>query len=747
LSVAFDITKNPFHLLGVSMRARMPEIAEAYEDALADGHAPEQVLLDAQKRLCTPKSRLDAELAWLHGLAPARAAELVAALQHGDLAAAGSALDTLVGLDRANLAADLCARVPGATRYVEALLESYADLDIQSLQRNIASSRVVAGFLPPDDDLITKALDRLCDLHAGAAFACIAGSDRPGVALTGIVEAFQEDAERSVLRLLDLIVGKHDVSSSPHLGRIKEEIEEIIACCRDQNGPLDVDMLQRLLAEWDEIGQAVQLRMEAKSLEEPRSRDLCNLVRDFCLWLANEEQRYAEALAISRALLATFPELPLTADRLREDVETLESLAASAAMARHMQPLIKARESAERDLKRLNADLLNGGFGPNSRGLARSLFDAFMGAARGTGGTTEAELPWFLVRDLAIDLNNEHELPEAARDLLAGLIKVAAMAPSPAIIKKLELDHRTIDRNLKWRDLHAARGDAARALSIVSQLLPGADSKERDTLLSIKAGIENAKATEKRPRLFWAIATAVAVFAIFASIAADRAPRDQRRSTTPPPPTVSPRITTQPTATATPRTTTQPAPSTSPPPVPAPPAAALEEMPAIGYDRVLSKNEVRYCVFQGERLDLLRELTGTNTEVDLFNALVRDFNERCSSFRYRQGVLQSVERELPGQRTALRRDAASIAAQWRVPATPPATTGMTVAVDRLIDIQTKAGATRVQQRLKALGFYDGKADGLWGPRSRNALRGFKRSAGFADDPNWDLATQRALWDE
>jgi peptidoglycan hydrolase-like protein with peptidoglycan-binding domain len=75
------------------------------------------------------------------------------------------------------------------------------------------------------------------------------------------------------------------------------------------------------------------------------------------------------------------------------------------------------------------------------------------------------------------------------------------------------------------------------------------------------------------------------------------------------------------------------------------------------------------------------------------------------------------------------------------------TTGKTVAVDRLIDIQTRTGATRVQQRLKVLGFYGDNADGLWGPRSRNALRDFKRSAGLADDSSWNLATQRALWDE
>lgn len=731
LAVAFDITRNPFHLLGASVRARMDEIADAYEDALANGRADERVLLDAQKQLCTPKPRLSAELSWLPGLAPARAADAAEAVQRGDLSAALAGLDTLVGLDRANLAADLCARQLGATRYVEILLEAYADFDVLSLQRTIAGLRAVAGFPAPTEALVAEALDRLREVHAEAALACIAGSDNPGAAMTAIVQAFQGEAERSVMRLLDLIVGKYDTFFAVRLGEIKEKIEKHFIRCREGDASIDIVAVQHLLAEWDEVSQAVQLRMEAKSLEEPRSRDLCKLGRELCLWLANEKERYAEALAISRALLATFPELPLTANLLQKDIESLESLAIEAATFRHMQPLVAAREAAERDVKRFNADLLNGGFGPKARGLARSMFDAFVGAVRGNTEPAGADMPWLLVRDLAIALNNEHELPEAARDLLAGLIGFAAKAPpSIAVSKKLEGDRRTIDRNLMWRDLQAARGDPDQVLTKIAQLLDGADSEERSSLLTLKAGIEQAKKTRTRRRVFWALAAAAFVGFIFYD--ANNTPQKQSRVTTPPPTTATPQVTT-------------------PPSQSAPPASASttlldsrEEIPSIGSNIVLSRNQVRYCVFQGERIDLMRWMIRTNAQTARFNEIVNDFNRRCSSFRYRAGVLDSVKVELPDKRNDLKSEAEDIVASWRP--TPLPRTGNVPASPALLlfDIQSRSGATTVQRRLQELGFYPGTVDGMWGPQSRSALRAFKRSVRLADDANWNVDTQRAL---
>jgi len=54
-------------------------------------------------------------------------------------------------------------------------------------------------------------------------------------------------------------------------------------------------------------------------------------------------------------------------------------------------------------------------------------------------------------------------------------------------------------------------------------------------------------------------------------------------------------------------------------------------------------------------------------------------------------------------------------------------------------------AKEVQQRLVQLGYLSVPAAGVWGPRSRKALRDFKSDHDLAADENWDQATERSLF--
>ena len=64
----------------------------------------------------------------------------------------------------------------------------------------------------------------------------------------------------------------------------------------------------------------------------------------------------------------------------------------------------------------------------------------------------------------------------------------------------------------------------------------------------------------------------------------------------------------------------------------------------------------------------------------------------------------------------------------------------------LLDLKDKADATKVQQRLKDLGFLNGTVDGAWGSGSNKALEAYKTSvANLPNDSAWDVATQTALF--
>ena len=53
-------------------------------------------------------------------------------------------------------------------------------------------------------------------------------------------------------------------------------------------------------------------------------------------------------------------------------------------------------------------------------------------------------------------------------------------------------------------------------------------------------------------------------------------------------------------------------------------------------------------------------------------------------------------------------------------------------------------AKEVQERLKLLGYFSGLPNGIWGSKSRAALRQFRHAQGLGDDDRWDTATQATL---
>jgi hypothetical protein len=160
---------------------------------------------------------------------------------------------------------------------------------------------------------------------------------------------------------------------------------------------------------------------------------------------------------------------------------------------------------------------------------------------------------------------------------------------------------------------------------------------------------------------------------------------------------------------------------------------APEKVPSPGSGRLLSSEEVRYCVFQGRRLGYLRSQVTSNAWVQRFNELVTDFNSRCSHFRFENKALQAALELAAARQVQLKADADKILASW-----PSNEVGV------LIDLQKYDGAFAVQARLRKLGYYHHTVDGVWGPMSADALSKFRRQTALGVDGTWDLATQLAL---
>jgi peptidoglycan hydrolase-like protein with peptidoglycan-binding domain len=66
---------------------------------------------------------------------------------------------------------------------------------------------------------------------------------------------------------------------------------------------------------------------------------------------------------------------------------------------------------------------------------------------------------------------------------------------------------------------------------------------------------------------------------------------------------------------------------------------------------------------------------------------------------------------------------------------------------QVLDLTNLDAAAQVQRRLQERAFFHGLIDGVWGKRSRIALRDFKIRNGLGADDRWDLQTQLAVFDD
>jgi len=109
-----------------------------------------------------------------------------------------------------------------------------------------------------------------------------------------------------------------------------------------------------------------------------------------------------------------------------------------------------------------------------------------------------------------------------------------------------------------------------------------------------------------------------------------------------------------------PPTSSSPATQSSPsilPPTPQVQTSArpTEERPPVGTGNVLGAPQIRYCVAEDIRLDAAKNVINqyNDSDIDRFNALVADYNSRCSNFRYRRGALESAKSDVERYRTEI----------------------------------------------------------------------------------------------
>jgi LysM repeat protein len=515
-----NLLDSPFSILRIPSDANAQEIQKAVEETVFAGVASEENAREAQRTLMASRPRLFAELSWFPGCSTFQIDQVLTALRRG--ISADSILDLLKsvrGIARANLAAHLCNQGVVDGNVIRALVTSQKVMVPEYALPLINEAREKTGFPKVSEELIREALGQLRSEHCEAAYNAIVTRPHPGKAMTSVVEAFKE-ADGPVADLLDMVAARYDAWSAPTLSRISDDLDELIRMLReDPASTFEVGEIQEKLRLWDEYSQPLQLLQEAKGLDEKKSLDVYEKLRELCIWLANEKEEYEKALEISKALHETFPELPSVLASVERDMETLEGLISHARVDEALQGLVAVVEEIVKSPSDFSVSMDRGDFREGrEKSLAGRLYAELLSAVEATTGTSESEVPWQIVRSLAIRLNNNFGCSGTALQLLKALTEIRTIPPLiPRIRELLRADIAQAQRNAFSRRLTAAleRKELGVALSLIEQLLDlTTDAKERTELTYLKTRVQSTL-REKNAKQRGCLVALVAVTAVF----------------------------------------------------------------------------------------------------------------------------------------------------------------------------------------------------------------------------------------
>lgn len=631
----FSLDDNPFHMLKASYRSSVADISHLIEDAELDGIYPEEDLQKARQALVTPRSRLMLELTWLPELSQLQRTKLSDLLRKSDPTVILSQINHFPELAKANIAAHLCSHGRSSVNVVHSLAQSWDEIDEDHILTFVNEERRSSGFPKVEVEQLREVLRDIRQRHAAAAANWIWTLPAPGTAMNTVVEHELESNPDSTF--LRHFVEIYDKESEPQLAVIKDSIISATEAAKKVPNDLSshTKSIEELLDTWDAINQPVQIYSQFRGQEEGRSKQVYEIVRQLCLELANDHGRYDEALRLSTALLKTFPELESVAESLKGDITALESLAEQKKLSDQLAPLVEACDRAKSNAASLSKSLKSGGFTGGDGKILSDVVKSFNIARK---GLPEPGVAFLVIRDLALSLNNESNDPQAAFLLLDAVLEISGSNGPKEVLDKLREERSILHKNWKMKELDRQSGNLNGMIKVVDEMLVYANATDRTDLQRLKSKIEGKRFAKKARFTIYAGIAGVIGFFVFADEFNRPASRTQYK-----PPTSS-------------QTAVAPAPVVSDP--------YQEDVPPVGSGLSFTRNQVRYCIYQGTRLDFIRPLTTTNNQIDNFNALIEDYNSRCANFRYASGVLQAVQSEVSGRTATLREDARRMMAWW-----------------------------------------------------------------------------------
>lgn len=329
--------KSAFAVLGATPRDDRRRIVELAEEKSLE--LDYEICQKARSDLTNPRTRLSAEIAWLPGVSPRKATQLVANLLKNPMGAREeSGLPVLAHLNLQAAAFDAVDDeydADGLTWFIAEMAYLAEELDAEDVLRDINEDRSVSGF--PE----VKALDQVeAELTERKRYYCGAIKDAlnrlPPMTLiqvmTETVDSVTSGGEDHAPGLIDDLVDSYEVETQDILQREAENVRKLIKAARDSVGSGEaavkpyVDRLDAVARNWDKIAQPIQLNSKARGIDHEASRELAREIRNLAIDLFNDHDMLAQSRQLTSLVHDIFSELPDVYERVSEDAEALAGI-------------------------------------------------------------------------------------------------------------------------------------------------------------------------------------------------------------------------------------------------------------------------------------------------------------------------------------------------------------------------------------------------------------------------------------
>lgn len=329
--------QTPFAILGVTTRddrRRIVELAE--EKSLELDH---DVCQKARSDLTNPRTRLSAEIAWLPGVSPRKASQLVENLLHDPMAVREeSGLPTLAHLNllaAAFEAVDSEHDAEDLASFIQEVAYLVDEIDPEDVLRDINEDRAVSGF--PEVRALDQIEAELAERKRYYRSAIKDALDRlPPTTLvqvmTDTVEGVTLGGEDHAPELIDDLVDSYEVETQGFLQKEAENVHKLIKAARDSANSGEaavkpyVDKLDAVARNWDKVAQPIQLSAKARGIDHEASRDLAYEIRSLAIDLFNTHDMLTQSQRLTGLLQELFAELPEVSERVEQDADALADI-------------------------------------------------------------------------------------------------------------------------------------------------------------------------------------------------------------------------------------------------------------------------------------------------------------------------------------------------------------------------------------------------------------------------------------